>query len=511
MPDEITKPDLITIGLYSLQTPDGFNKAIFGQMENIKNIKFKFAEAAARMEPPKLPPQIRVSFILIPAWPKYCVEEDYYAEPPYLEAKEAFKKELTDKLAEIDVTDVYDFYDKASNQERLYLQNLSRRGSCADMVKMHAIIHSKGHHHLQLDTNTLINDYRGLYNETFGAMEHRLGIALNASFYGEFYVSAHNKIVYTSPNDEEFIIELERVHLQYCEENASAKVEDKAKDREEKKDKNSIYSKDFVVALSKLGAVTSIKLETGKTIYPAQLRNEDCYRLTKYIITSVNLSWDDKRVKPQNETDIESLRIVIKIGDADCDYASFKNAAKKHTDSLKLHKYGENPELYYQHHYITHATSEAQKIQKRQKKEDQAAYDKLISLSNKTLEINLISLFFKEVGKRLLDNNSAFALEKGHGLDYRLQLLQEIARNFLKTERGKTLCDDLFGCEIEELYEHPEHYVFINHSEDEEHNHGEEEHNKETTRGFREGMRQNRGTAASESNDASKNLSQGLD
>lgn len=52
-----------------------------------------------------------------------------------------------------------------------------------------------------MDINTLIHNYKGLYDSTFGAQNQHDAI-FNASYYDEYYVSAHNKIVYTSVYSE---------------------------------------------------------------------------------------------------------------------------------------------------------------------------------------------------------------------------------------------------------------------------------------------------------------------
>ena len=69
-------------------------------------------------------------------------------------------------------------------------------GSVADIIKTRTIIDSEGQRCLQTDCNTTWanNDFAKLYDLTFGQEDN----AFNASRCSEVYVSAHNKLVYTS-------------------------------------------------------------------------------------------------------------------------------------------------------------------------------------------------------------------------------------------------------------------------------------------------------------------------
>ena len=75
-----------------------------------------------------------------------------------------------------------DFYTVASETEKSYLNHLEAKGSNADMIKTHALIDERNQdkRHLQLDTNTIIHDYQGLYDATFGRPD---SAGVNASYY----------------------------------------------------------------------------------------------------------------------------------------------------------------------------------------------------------------------------------------------------------------------------------------------------------------------------------------
>lgn len=307
--------DKITISSYSVQTnkPPGFGQDFLNQVANIKAMKEKFtleAQLAGRR-----PPEFVISMLLIP------VEGDYSPEtnPNYMNNQRDMINAMRRALNKEGLNDVAieSFYEKPlSREERSYLQGLSVPGSCADMIKTHAIIseENRNRRHLQIDSNTQIHDYRGFYNATFGSEQNQdriVSTRLNASYYDDHYVSAHNKVVYTRPNSR-FAVSLRETHLQYCDahKNESSTSLEKTK-------KNSVYAKDFTVGLSKIGLTRRAEIIRSNTqnkpetavIYPADMTRSE-YDLSRYIVTAVNKSWDPElKPKPPVEKALERLTL----------------------------------------------------------------------------------------------------------------------------------------------------------------------------------------------------------
>ena len=190
--------DRVTIGLYSLETDKGFNPAVLNEVGNISKIKHALTRVAIKNG--REPPEIVVSILLIPNWKN----GSGYNTQSYKDSSGQFMFAMISALeaSHLPDTRVENFYEVCGDIEKAYLEGLIAKGSNADMIKMHALIkpENETRRHLQMDSNTQIHDYDGLYNITFGAADQgdRL-VGLNASYYDNYYVSAHNKIVYTSP------------------------------------------------------------------------------------------------------------------------------------------------------------------------------------------------------------------------------------------------------------------------------------------------------------------------
>ncbi len=333
---------------------------------------------------------------------------------------------------------IEDFYEKAGEIEKSYLKHLTSLGSCADMIKTHALIdpNNEKRQHLQMGSNTQIRDYLGLYNTTFGSREQCDLLALNASYYDQEYISAHNKIVYTAPGSN-FIKVLRNVHLKYCDIHAN----DHETNPEEKSKKSSIYAKDFVVALEELGLTRSIEL-TGRDyikprkIYPAVLERTEAYRLTKYVITAVNKTWSDER-----NPDLKKLKVfpLERAGDTVCDYASFVTSVKKFFGQMNMHKYGEYPD---------HWRNDLQRQNNAGLENDSDTRRHLLNLLNTVVDKIVIARFY---------DSAVDYVEKNVKNHHEKHLLMElIAKNFnLQPIRGNILVKELFGCTLDELIVNP--------------------------------------------------------
>lgn len=331
----MAKRDRITFGLYSVQEGEGFNLAAINEIKNIVALKVKFEAAAQKTN--REPPEIVLSVLLIPDWKN----QSSFDNETYKAIKDRFISAVNTKIKEYirpgeNPIVLEDFYcsNDLSQAEKDYLTNLQAKGSNADMIKTHAIIRNDNldRRHLQIDTNTKIYSVEGLYNQTFGSKIQLDALdALNASFYDISYVSAHNKIVYTAPNGK-LAKALKAVHLEYCQFHAKDGAP-------EKTEKNSIYARDFAVALSTIGLTIRATRKNNKNeeqiYYPAVMEEQVYYRITRYVITAVSMSWADIKDEPISQA-LKELP-EVEVADAKCGYSCFAMIVKKYTGDLKHH------------------------------------------------------------------------------------------------------------------------------------------------------------------------------
>lgn len=342
--------DRITIGFYGVEASlDVSEDHISPEVENINVILKNFSRCARQIG--RQPPEIVISVFLIPDWGN----NSKFTDRTYVERKRRYFAKFNDVLNDKIKVDpdenvtIEDFYERGGLQapEIRYLEGLAVKGSNADMIKTHAIIREENlkRRHLQMDSNTRIFNFELLYNETFGREDQK--DALNASYYDRqnHYVSAHNKIVYTAiytTPGSRISKELRETHLAYCHEHADDHNGDDEKKLEKIK-KNSIYSKDFVVALATVGLTSPKNLRPSltappKRIYLATIGNKEAYRITQCIATAVNMSWaaNEGNKDPALKAIEDQLNDLpsVKVGDAVCNYTCFANAVFKHTDTL---------------------------------------------------------------------------------------------------------------------------------------------------------------------------------
>ncbi len=418
--------DRITISLFGTQQES--EKAVgfaIKEFDNIRIINQKMAQAARRAG--RQPPQIVISILIIPDWEKGY----HYGHDDYIIAMRKFFDDLNRhftenfKFEKDEDVRVENFYTDANlvDVEKGYLEGLIAKGSNADMIKNHAIIRDDNikRRHLQMDSNTKIFDFELLYNETFNNPLQQ--DALNACYYDRQnqYVSAHNKIVYSAvytPVQSQFAFTLKNVHINYCrlhkddhkDLNNPAKVA-------EKKEKNSIYSKDFVVALEQRGLAQkkTLRAETDspQVVYLAVMDKPE-YRLTKCVATAVNMSWSTGNT--QGDADAIATQSALKqlpsvqIKDALCDYVCFANAVLKYTDELANH--GEDAY------------------------DDTLAHSQLLAISNQTLEREMIRKFLEQVKET------------------KPEMLEKVLDTMnIATKRGRNFFIDVFGCKPEDYKE----------------------------------------------------------
>jgi hypothetical protein len=415
--------DRVTISLYSkeIDGPLGYNRDFLSEISNIGKICGGLVKAAKEAE--REPPEFILSILLVPNWDR---KNNSYVVSQYLQQKKSFLDEVTSHLKQRNIDDIVveDFYlnGKMSDEEKAYMHGLKAKGSNADMIKIRAIINVAKHcRHLQIDSNTVVPSFKELYEKTFNAAVQKDGI--NASYYDPLYISAHNKMVYTTPTG--FIAQasqLEMLLKQWCKDHQN----DDNINGDKHEDKNSIYARVFTVALHNIKYVEEFNYsldQEDKTVYPATL-DDKVYWLTTYMVTAVNSSWRPKK-EDQNEyvADIAMIEKAEKelkelpsvpIGeDGLFNYQCFSNVIKKHTGNLRMH-------------------SRALRLSDPSAM-GESSRDLLLNVSDSELEL--------EATKKFMVN----AIQKvPHLTDNLLSLFQN-------TNAGRKLTEKLFGCSILDL------------------------------------------------------------
>ncbi|MDR3490615.1 MAG: hypothetical protein P4M12_01065 [Gammaproteobacteria bacterium] len=213
------------------------------------------------------------------------------------------------------------------------MHQLKAMGSNADLIKTVALINNMKRRHLQIDSNTLVHSFKDLYNNTFNAAEQRDGV--NASYYDPMYVTAHNKMVYTTPTGGLAQSgDLLNLLQSWCE----AHRNDDNENGDKRPDKNSIYSKVFTRSLCSAGYVEKFECffdgNQERIIYPATL-SDQVYWLTDYMSTALNMSWCADEITLPEE--IKNLPPSDLGDDGKFNYQCLTNVVKKYTGDLSLH------------------------------------------------------------------------------------------------------------------------------------------------------------------------------
>lgn len=341
-----TNTDRITICMYSREnkTPAEFDEQMRNERECIERIRQGFTDAAVRAG--KQPPEFVISVQLIPDWSR---ADNSYLDPEYLDKKAQFMAAVADNFTS-DFFTIHDFYNDIpvlSAEEKAYLHNLDSGGCCLDMLKVKAIISNEDRQHLQLDSNTLIHNYRELYDTTFGRVKAGsmvadasdsivLGLSgvnqldgLNAVLYGHDHVSAHSKIVYTVPGGS-IGPALAHCYNEYC------LVTHAPKDKDQ--NSNQFYSSVFSKAMRESRLTTSQKHPTkeryGKkaNYAPADMERKE-YRITRYVVPAIKQTW--RSPLPSSAASKSSLYShSILIRGIPCDVSVFEYIIRKHTAEI---------------------------------------------------------------------------------------------------------------------------------------------------------------------------------
>ncbi|WP_298623351.1 hypothetical protein [uncultured Legionella sp.] len=314
--------DRVTISLFSVETTEGFSDALLNQKDNIERMQKKMTDAAIAAG--REPPEFVVSVLLVPDWKK---AGNGYENASYKEKQAKFMETTRKHFSGVTVED---FYNKGrlTNSEKQFMNGLEALGSNADIIKNRAIINNQDRRHLQIDSNTQINDYYAFYAQTFGAPDEQQADALNASYYDKNTLSAHNKLVYSPPQPNGRIgAALEKHYVAFCEQNKNNNAA-----WMKGAGSNRIYTA-FNKALESIGLVVGCRVPSWNwDFFRAKIEgNETIYRLTNTVVTAINMSWAAKPVS-LNEPSLKG--VTVTVGDAVCDFQAFDYLIKKYCGRL---------------------------------------------------------------------------------------------------------------------------------------------------------------------------------
>ncbi|MCX7121636.1 MAG: phytanoyl-CoA dioxygenase family protein [Gammaproteobacteria bacterium] len=425
--------DKVTITLYSIQNGSQFNLVILDEINHILILKTKLSKAAEQFQ--RVPPQYTLSVLLMPDW----MNNFDYESKTYIEAKASFFSMIQARLNELGLSDILleDFYETAlgNNPEyaaqKEFLQKLTARNRTSDLMKVHVIISNANCNHLQIDSNTQIHDYHGFYQATFGSGKNDI-LLLNAAYYPEHHVTAHNKVVYTTPKHS-FSNELKKTHLEYCATHLH---------HHDFSEKHSVYADSFIRTLYTIGLVTSVKAIEDDTstkkkhIFPAILDKPE-YALSKYIVTVLNLQWKDPKSSSKYYSDILKNFPFVEINDAVCGYAAFLIAIKRWAGNIGLHKYGER----YDDLQRDRLSNNLERLN-----DDTETREQLFRISGTYIDKIIIQKFYYSALRHTSNISNA---------DESFFLMQTLAKSIPNNLNGNILTSKLFGCSVIELHGNP--------------------------------------------------------
>lgn len=438
--DQSPPTDIVSMSLWSTQTVNNagestFNKSIFEQKNNIRKICKKFADVA--LENGQSPPEFYISILLIPDWK---IANNSYDHPQYNKTKDQFFEMVNGEFraliqelkAEGISLRIEDFYKDAqlNEDEKKFMHQQESNGSNADIIKTKAILNNPNRRHLQMDTNTIIKDYRSFYNQTFGAPNDEQRDAANANHYAPAHVSANNKIVYISPQG---IIApaLKEEYYEFIKNNCSNK-EHKAKGT------NAVYEYGFAPALNKVGLTyANLEVAKHKFYYPADMSKPE-YRITRDVVTAINMSWAANAGVSLTIDAIKKLP-PLSYKDADYDTAAFNYLIKKYTGHLpRCIKGKENPKEYYKNFLEISDISTDMTVLKQ-------FYIEVFSNDSEKLKVALAKVLPKEKLQEALKDPETIE-----------NLQATLAKAFPDTTKGNILTKALFGRSVKQLHSNPQ-------------------------------------------------------
>jgi hypothetical protein len=424
------------ITFYSKQThgkPPGFYQGILSE-ENKKDVlRLKEGLEKAAKERGETPPKVEITLYLVPD----SDSSQTHTSREYLEAK----AEMIKKAREFYGCDIVikDFLldTKVTSDELEFLQGCKSMGSIADIVKTRTIIENKGRPCLQTDSNVTWanNDYDKLYQLTFAQNKD----AFNASRCSEVYVSAHNKLVFTS-SDSKLPEIFNKTLIEYCH---------KYKNDSWHKDPrcNGVYDFAFCEGMAQHGLTYRVRVadrnKPGETFdfYPARL-DDDRFKLMSTVVPCQRESWragmstlDPVVQELTGQLELpqggKKPPLEVNINGVDYGYFHFKSLVRVFTNIPSWHAEENN---------CKHVGQTKDFFVGAERVRNQFIEKQDIKLSMK-----IFATYYNTVKEKW----------GNHELDSKDNPLITLSNLIPETEAGDKLCQALFNCSAKELHQDP--------------------------------------------------------
>ena len=290
-------------------------------------MQVEFNKAAKKLN--RENPTFKLSILMIPHWDK----GNNYDSANYQLNKKNYLKMIRDTCSALNLNiAIESFDDIATTDEKLFLSNCKAKGNCADIMKNRSIIDNIPNRHLNIDTNTIINDFDSFYKATMGATEEKQQDGFNASYYGQNYACIHNKVVYTQPFSN-FANALKEHQSQYIKKN-------KNNQRHKQPAMYTLYSIVFSDAAIQCGLINKERRYSEKENKLLTYSNpinfsKNEYSISEYVVTAVHKSWaqQSKKVKDSELKKITPI-IPYKGDKIKIDFSAIQYIIKKNTDIL---------------------------------------------------------------------------------------------------------------------------------------------------------------------------------
>jgi hypothetical protein len=407
--------DLIAITLYTKQTETGFWTGIFKEKENIMRLQQEFTKAAVNRE--RKPPTVELTLFLVPL----DKSEKNLESPEYLKVKNQMLGQAAQEFGPtVIIKDL--LQEKLTDEEKSFLGHTASMGSVADFSKMRALIASQGRNCLQTDTNTCILDssFQDLYDKTFLQGKD----VFNASRCSDFYVAAHNKIIFLGSQSKLPAI-CETKLIDYCKgyHNNKNHLSDWC---------NGVYDFAFVESMYEIEATHRVVVPDTRSVdgnifiyYPAKLTDER-YQLMDNVIACQVESWrkTDKNTKEETKKLMALPGIEVDGVGKDFNYYHFKSIVKVFTNLPAWHL-NENT---------------VQDFKQRGRLKDfegaEQARDIFVSKQNKTACLQILGAFYKYVQELKVSPEESTAM------------LKDLAMLIPDTKEGNALTKELFNCNV---------------------------------------------------------------
>jgi len=323
--------DVVTLTTFAMEdawkkSPEAIMRMVETEMGKVKKMQDAFDGAAKGSG--RQPPEFVLSTLMIPTW-----GQSSYSNKDYIPRQVAYVKMIKETCERLGLKiTVVNFYEKATEAEKQFLNNCRAKGSCADIMKNRSIIDNQNARHLNIDTNTIINDLKGFYRHTFGVSDAQQRDGINLSYYDNNYVSVHNKVVYTRPGSL-FARALDQAQKEYT-------MENKANYEHKKPNMNTLYSLVFSKAAERCGLSSRKRsyFEKWDNLWhynPANFQREE-FSMSRYIVTAINMAWSQGAGKVDYNARLKGIQVEVAYKDQNVsvDFSAIAYIIKKHTNAL---------------------------------------------------------------------------------------------------------------------------------------------------------------------------------